>query len=71
MTDKVYNLSILIYNSMINEYEYLNYMSNWIRGGLFSSNWSICAVRVNVACTIITDKISTESYVAKFAAVLQ
>jgi len=50
---------IIIYNSIINEYEYLIYISNWINSGLFNCNWCFLFDSLTMVMLVVVTSIST------------
>lgn len=50
---------ILLYNSIINEYEYFIYISKWISSGLFNCNWCFLFDSLTMVMLIVVTSIST------------
>nr|YP_010394502.1 NADH dehydrogenase subunit 5 [Phytophthora pluvialis]UXG56158.1 NADH dehydrogenase subunit 5 [Phytophthora pluvialis]DAZ88549.1 TPA_asm: NADH dehydrogenase subunit 5 [Phytophthora pluvialis]DAZ88939.1 TPA_asm: NADH dehydrogenase subunit 5 [Phytophthora pluvialis] len=50
---------IIIYNSIINEYEYILYISNWINSGLFNCNWCFLFDSLTMIMLVVVTSIST------------
>ena len=50
---------IILYNSIINEYEYFIYISNWINSGLFNCNWCFLFDSLTMIMLIVVTSIST------------
>lgn len=50
---------IIIHNSIINEYEYIIYISNWINSGLFNCNWCFLFDSLTMVMLVVVTSIST------------
>ena len=50
---------IIIHNSIINDYEYFIYISNWISSGLFNCNWCFLFDSLTMIMLIVITSIST------------